>query len=325
MKKLIVEYIVRSVRVRDWVCNKKKVLIQLNEYFSEDSWLLKLVPYQDDFDFYFTKDKYKFLKLIKSADYVFSFGISANVDIDDLVCSKLYFGIVGLEFLRNHKLPERIKIYSAQGITSKAIAEYCLSMVLALTINLQHLIHNKYKKKWSQSLLLSERFKALECKKIGIMGIGYNGNAIAKIFKTYGCEVYGYDINRSNNSFIDRWFDIGSKNTFLKESDVIINALPEMKETIGMIDSNSFKLMKKSAIFVNIGRGSTIIERALEVALRNKVISGAAIDTFIKEPLSRRSKLWSINNIIITPHIAGNVNRFIEQIQDDFINKILQG
>jgi phosphoglycerate dehydrogenase-like enzyme len=68
--------------------------------------------------------------------------------------------------------------------------------------------------------------------------------------------------------------------------------------------------MKATSFFINIGRGETVVEEDLIFALNNKIISAAALDVFFKEPLSLDSPLWDVDNVIITPHVAGYTNQF---------------
>ncbi len=323
MKKQILNKIVCYTKTRKWHIGKKRVLIQLNSHFSKEEWLNKLSFFKEKYDFYFTKNKYEFLKLVVTADYVFCFSFSSYIEVSKLRCDKIYFGLVGLEFLEKINFPDNIKIYNPKGISKDAIAEYCLSMALVLKLKLFYSFNNKCKKKWDQKLILSNPFTLLKNKRIGIMGVGNNGMEIAKIFKRNGCKINAYDKNKYNNSNIDKWFQISELNAFLSDSDIIIIALPETCATKSLLNIDQFKKMKKDAILINIGRGSIINTNDFETAVEKKMFFGAALDTFLLEPLPKKSKLWKYDNVLITPHISGNINLFREQIIDDFIKKIL--
>lgn len=301
------------------------MLISLNSYFTENEWLEKISNLDDEFDFYFVKNKFRFIKLITGADYIFCFGLSSFIEARLLTKKKIYFGVVGLEFLKKVKLPSSCEVFSPKGISTMSIAEYCLAMSINLNLKLYYAFNNKLKKMWDQSKILNKPFISIKKKTIGIMGVGNNGKAIAEIFKNLGCHVNGYDKIHSKSLIIDDWFYPDRLDLFLSNSDVVIVALSENPETKHLINLEFFKMMKKDSILINIARGNIINEDDLIIALKNKYLSAVALDTLITEPLPRQSKLWKFENVIVTPHIAGNINLFRDQIQKDFIKTVLKG
>ena len=98
--------------------------------------------------------------------------------------------------------------------------------------------------------------------------------------------------------------------------------MPLNDETHNLIDKKAFICMKNSAILINISRGNIINEGDLIYALKNNLIHFAALDVLKTEPLSRWSRLWKLKNLLITPHIAGNINLISGKIQKDFLKKL---
>lgn len=122
-----------------------------------------------------------------------------------------------------------------------------------------------------------------------ILCVGNVGKSIAHQFKKIGCYVVGCDKNIQEN----------------------------------LIGIQDLKMLGSDSYLINISRGNIIVENDLIEALRLKIIKGAVIDVFSKEPLPRSSPLYKLDNVILTPHISGNINLFTDEIQRDFINKVL--
>jgi phosphoglycerate dehydrogenase-like enzyme len=101
-----------------------------------------------------------------------------------------------------------------------------------------------------------------------------------------------------------------------KLSDYVINLLPETPKTKGLIDKKLFTLMKNSACFINLGRGSTVNQSDLIDALQTKMIRALVSDVYEKEPLPEDSPLWELENVILTPHIAGVSPKYLERALD---------
>ena len=112
-------------------------------------------------------------------------------------------------------------------------------------------------------------------------------------------------------------------NEFIDHTDILIVALPLNDSTKHIINKNILKALGSKKYLINVSRGEIIDEVALIDALSTYTIKGAALDVFETEPLSINSGLYKCDNAIITPHIAGNMNLFVKEIQQDFIFKAL--
>jgi phosphoglycerate dehydrogenase-like enzyme len=98
-----------------------------------------------------------------------------------------------------------------------------------------------------------------------------------------------------------------------KHGDYIINLLPDSPKTLGLVDQSFFSLMKKSACFINLGRGSTVNQNDLIEALQNKTIRALVSDVYETEPLPQDHPLWQMDNVILTPHIAGVSPKYLQR------------
>ena len=102
----------------------------------------------------------------------------------------------------------------------------------------------------------------------------------------------------------------------------MITLVPLTDETKGMIGEDQFRRMKKTAWFINVARGPIVDEGALVKALKEGWIAGAGLDVFEKEPLPEESPLWDLDNVIITPHIAGPTPHYMDRLMDLFIDNL---
>ena len=134
-----------------------------------------------------------------------------------------------------------------------------------------------------------------------IVGMGNIGTKLGKICESFDMKIQG--INRT-------LFNLKDLPNIIHEFDYVVNLLPYSKETDKVFDKNIFSKMKNTAFFINVGRGKSVVEDDLIEALSKSEIGGAGLDVFEKEPLSEDSKLWELDNVIITPHIAGYSNEY---------------
>ena len=175
---------------------------------------------------------------------------------------------------------------------------------------------------------IGPRFYELHEKTWGIIGMGNIGRTVAKIAEAFGCQVQYYSTSGKNTKQGYLSVDL---ETLLKTSDIVSIHCPLNEQTKGLIGEESFKLMKKEAILINVGRGGIVDEEALVEALQNNEIAGAGLDVFEREPLAKESPLLQINDaskLLMTPHIAWATvearNRLFDLVVDN-IQGFLKG
>ena len=152
-----------------------------------------------------------------------------------------------------------------------------------------------------------------------VVGLGDIGLAYARLVKAMGARVIG--VKRRGGpcpAGIDELCLTADVDRVLPEADVIFSILPGTADTFHFYTAERFAAMKNSAVFVNCGRGSAVAMDVLAVALREGQIAAAAIDVVETEPLPAESELWQLENLLITPHVAGNFHLpdILEQIVD---------
>ena len=199
---------------------------------------------------------------------------------------------------------------SASGIHGPQMAEHFFGLYFAWNRRFPAVFAARDRKEWRKILnggLLSAAGKTLL-----IAGCGAIGGTIARAAAAFGMKVIG--LRRRDPPDAAgvpgeaaglRIAGISRLKEFLPLADVVLNILPLTRDTARFFGEEEFALMKKSALYANIGRGGTTDEAALIRALETKTIAGAILDVFEKEPLPPESPLWGMENVILTAHYAG--------------------
>jgi len=136
--------------------------------------------------------------------------------------------------------------------------------------------------------------------------MGMVGKEIAKRAKAFDMTVYGLNISKDNVDHVDKNYLPSERIEMFKQCDFVVVCMPLTEETKYMISAKELKSMKKTAILINVGRGAIVKTDDLVESLKNHEISGAILDVFETEPLEQSSPLWSLENVLITPHVAGD-------------------
>lgn len=201
-----------------------------------------------------------------------------------------------------------IPVVNAPGRNAEAVAEFTVGLILGLVRNICRAHADLKKEKTWQGAFYSLGQAGLELrgKAAGIIGFGHIGSRVAEILRAFNMRVLVYDpyvgeeeVERKGANKVDQLEDL------LGKADVITLHARYTPETHNLLGEREFSLMKPTAYLVNTARGRLIDHKALYEALRSERIAGAALDTFDIEPLPKNSRLYELDNIIITPHIAG--------------------
>jgi len=234
------------------------------------------------------------------------------------------FFSAGIDSYTDHPLFTEASVIGTNmsGAIAWQIGEYVLMALLAFGQKLPELIRNQTKKHWPKG---KEKWQTLTPKElrdstVGILGYGSIGRQVARLLVPFGATVlaakkdvmnpedHGYILNGMGDphgDFFDRLYPPEALHSLLSECDFVVLALPLTEDTRHIIDGDAFNAMKPTAYLVNVGRGELIDQQALVAALNNNQIAGAVLDVFEEEPLPPESPLWEMENVIITPHVAG--------------------
>ena len=199
---------------------------------------------------------------------------------------------------------KNIIVMNTPGGNTNATAEHTIGLIFSLLRKIPVANETTHRGLWEKKRMKGNELKG---KKIGIIGFGNVGKRVANISNSLGMKVSIY--SSYFNSIKDDFKNYESSNltNILSNSDIISFHCKSNKDGSSIITKDEFNLMKKNCILVNTARGGLINEADLIQAVKNKVIKGAALDVFKKEPLEE-SELFNLENIILTPHIAASTD-----------------
>ncbi len=217
-----------------------------------------------------------------------------------------------------------IRMANASGVNANAVSHHAMGLVLALARQLHQARDQQHNRHWRPMISdLSHREDDLCGQTMLIIGLGEIGSRLAKLAKAFEMKVLGVKQDvASHDGTADEVYAPDQLETLLGRADFVVLCCPLNRLTREMIDANAFSAMKASAQLVNVARGGCVQEKALAAALTKGQIAGAAIDHFQDEPLGTESPFWTMENLIITPHSAGETRKYEDNVIDILIENI---
>ena len=203
-------------------------------------------------------------------------------------------------------LGKGLRLANTPGVFSApALAEHALMLMLCLAKNLNAAQADA--RTWTRGALINEE---LGGKTLGLLGFGASARALARRaaamdMRLMAIDIASIDANTIKQYGLDFFGPPQQLDRLLKEADFLSIHVPLLRETHHMIARPQLKKMKPTAVLINVARGGIVDEAALIEALRSGVIRGAGLDTFDPEPPDPANPLFSLENVIVTPHIAG--------------------
>ena len=205
----------------------------------------------------------------------------------------------GVDHLCSPGLRRDYVLTGAKGIFGPQISEYVMAYLFALERQLFTMRTNQLEHHWQP---LSYR-PAQEIT-LGIIGLGSIGRHLAGTARHFGMRVTGLNRSGAACNDVEKVYTVDDLAGFLKAPDYVVLTLPDTPQTRHFINADVLKMMKPSAVLMNVGRGKLINEADLVAALNEGVIGAAVLDVFVNEPLGRDNPLWKLPNVFITPHNA---------------------
>ena len=192
-----------------------------------------------------------------------------------------------------------------RGIFNEHIAAHIMAFVLHFARDLHRYIPQQFRHEWKPDSL-DEGVIYLPESTALIVGVGGIGAETARLCAAFGMRVIGIDERREDKpAGVTELHPPQDLDQLLPRADFVILTIPHTPETEGLMNAARFQRMRRSAFFINIGRGMTTRLDDLVDALRNGVIAGAGLDVFEIEPLPADHPLWEAPNALLTPHTAG--------------------
>jgi D-2-hydroxyacid dehydrogenase (NADP+) len=292
--------------------NKLRVIVALSrrekdfrdfrdEVFSSDGLRNKvvLVP---------SHDKGELRKLIPDAEILVCFSVDNETFVAARRLKWIHCGSAGVDqMLFPEFLKSKVILTTSRGMHADVVSDHVMAMVLAFSKGLVQSWQCKQGPEWCPFEVMRQRFE-LHDKVMLIIGLGTIGGELARKAKAFGMKVMATKnrIKRGERvKHVDKLLPKGKLPDILPAADIVVISVPHTKETHHLMGRKELACMKETAILINVARGGVVDERALIDALMKKKIAGAGLDVFEEEPLSPKSRLWDLENVIVTPHIAG--------------------
>jgi phosphoglycerate dehydrogenase-like enzyme len=212
-----------------------------------------------------------------------------------------------------------IRVCNAKGVNANAVREHAFALMLSLTRKLHLARDNQHTRKWRPIVGdLAHREQELAGKTLLVVGLGRIGTGIARLAKAFEMSVIGVrrDATAAKAAEVDEQHGLAALPALLPRADFVVLACPLTDDTCNLIDAAAFARMKPDAALINVARGGCVDEAAMIGALAEGRIAGAGLDTVASEPLAAESPLWTMENVVLTPHHGGETQVFEERICD---------
>jgi phosphoglycerate dehydrogenase-like enzyme len=193
-----------------------------------------------------------------------------------------------------------LTVTNSAGTGGSVIAEYVLAQVLARETSLLQYAELQRRRTWH----IQPR-RSLEGLVLHLVGVGNIGGKIATAAKAFGMIVIGFARTRANADLVDEMHPTSALCSKIGQADYVSIQVPLTDDTRNLVDSRVLSSMKRTAWLINVSRGGVVDEAALKAVLTERTIGGAVLDVFETEPLHGSDPLWQLDNIVVTPHMAG--------------------
>ena len=211
-----------------------------------------------------------------------------------------------------------VVVTNSRGIFDRPIAEYVLGLVLAVAKDLPATLQLQREMTWRH-----RETQRIDTKRALVVGTGSIGRAIGRLLRSAGVTVIG--VGRTART-TDADFGVVHAGSdlvkLLPDADYVIVAAPLTDSTRRMLGADAFRAMKRSAWLVNVGRGEIVVQDDLVSALSAGEIGGAALDVFCEEPLPAGHPLWTMPNVIVSPHMSGDFVGWLDALVALFADNV---
>ena len=201
-------------------------------------------------------------------------------------------------------------VTNSRGVFDRPMAEYVLGLVLCFAKDLHTTLRLQAEGVWRH-----RETEPIAGARAVVVGTGPIGRAIGRALAAAGLRVSGVGRTaRSGDPDLGEVAPFDRLHQALAEADYVVLAAPLTDQTRGMIDRAALRRMRPTARLINVGRGPLVVEDDLVAALRAGEIAGAALDVFVEEPLPSPSPLWDLPNVIVSPHMSGDIVGWREEL-----------
>ena len=226
------------------------------------------------------------------------------------------------QFLFPDLVNSDVMLTNSTEVHGPVVAEHVIALIFALAKKIPQATVLQHKHVWGKEGMWRQGYcpREIAGATLGLIGVGSIGRRVARMASALGMRVIAVreHVEKGAPDGVVTVFAPSELDKFLAQSDFVVVAAPLVSATQGLMNAERLALMKPDAFLINVGRGPQVDEVALVDALRNRRITGAALDVFEHEPLPPDSPLWNLDNLLITPHTAGLTERLWDRHYDLF-------
>lgn len=264
----------------------------------------------------------KYSDFTNECSYIFSTWGMLDLKKDEIAkylknAKAVFYAAGSVQHFAREYIESGIKVSSAWVPNGVPVAETTISQILLAGRGYFRVVYDmKTNRNWRSAGRVSSNYKGNYRAKIGLLGAGAVGRRVIELLHNFDLEIFVYDPYLSDEA-ADK---LGVKKLGLDEifstCDVISNHVPNLPSTVGMLTKKHFDLMKDYATFINTGRGQQIIEADMIQALKERPTLTALLDVTHPEPPNPESELYTLENVFMTPHIAGSVGEEVYRMSE---------
>lgn len=215
-------------------------------------------------------------------------------------------------------IASEIPVTSASGLFANQVAEQALALLLGLLRDVPASLRQQHARTYDR-----HPTRDLYGRTVGIVGLGGNGRRLAEVLAPLVSRIIATDMFPVDKpACVHELWPADQLDTLLSQSDVVVLCIPLNATTQGLIDAAALSKMKPGAILINVARGQVVVESDLVETLTSGRLGGAGLDVTEVEPLPVSSPLWSLPNVIITPHIGAQSARRVDDTTDFFCENL---
>jgi phosphoglycerate dehydrogenase-like enzyme len=201
-------------------------------------------------------------------------------------------------------LPPGVPVSTSSGVKASMVSEHAMALLLALLRRLPEIGREQQRHAWMREEI-SARMRTLEGATVCVVGLGQIGRAVARKLAAFDARIIGVSRSAAPEAGIEEIFSRARLHDALRQADGVVLCTQADAESFHLMDEAAFAAMKPGGFLVNVARGSLVDEKALVAALARGALAGAALDVQEIEPVPADSPLWTVPNLIVSPHSAG--------------------
>jgi D-2-hydroxyacid dehydrogenase (NADP+) len=264
-------------------------------------------------------------ELASEAEIILGWNMSQEVLQRAAALKWIHSTAAGVDQLLFPEVLERDIVMTTSSGIHPQLVEHVFAVMLAFTRRLHVAVRDQLQRRWDRARAVGGEVAGTT---LGILGLGTIGREIAGKAGAFGMRVIGTKRTPGPVPGVEQVMPPEGLSDVLRQADTVVVVLPLTGRTRGLIGADELRMMKRTALLINVGRGPVVQEAALVRALREGWIAGAALDVFEREPLTPDSPLYELENVILTPHVSGASPHYMDRAVPLFcenLRRYLQG